>query len=368
MLIYQNKARIKENNLNIDYEKEKYPQNENTIQELQTNHLPPPPPYEQVPKVPLPVIVDVNGDDELPTYQQTVPSHRNPNYYSTNNYSNDSSACRELELNDSNEVNLFSFDPNVHNNFEVIPKFVKYGSINVSQSNSTTSTDALIKVQYNSLANDKIQITQEAHGNSYAIKIVQVNSITMFGLSIPPRCIVANIDITLPLIMGPNTNETTFNTDDFDITFAENANKYNQSLTINNDDSKIQFNNLSAKSLVINSNAGYVNGTITGIENNFSVIADDADLNLSVGIADNAKSAMVDIVNDVGRINLTFINGFTGNYDIVTGRGIISTNYPQEVKISDNEHKANDINTSNNRFTNGTLSIKNEDGAVNVTF
>nr|CAG8488200.1 5695_t:CDS:2 [Entrophospora candida] len=277
-------------------------------------------------------------------------------------------ACRELELNDSNEVNLFSFDPNVHNNFEVIPKFVKYGSINVSQSNSTTSTDALIKVQYNSLANDKIQITQEAHGNSYAIKIVQVNSITMFGLSIPPRCIVANIDITLPLIMGPNTNETTFNTDDFDITFAENANKYNQSLTINNDDSKIQFNNLSAKSLVINSNAGYVNGTITGIENNFSVIADDADLNLSVGIADNAKSAMVDIVNDVGRINLTFINGFTGNYDIVTGRGIISTNYPQEVKISDNEHKANDINTSNNRFTNGTLSIKNEDGAVNVTF
>ncbi|CAH1761739.1 330_t:CDS:2 [Entrophospora sp. SA101] len=345
-------------------------------------HLPPPPPYEQVPKVPLPVIVDVNGDDELPTYQQTVPSHRNPNFYSTNNYRNDSSddenqqcccfkrkgrsrfcmlsfglalvigisnnkACRELELNDSNDVNLFSFNPNVYNNFKVLPRFVKYGSINVSQSNSTNATDALIKVQYNSLANDKIQITQETYGNSYAIKIVQVNSITMFGLSIPPRCIVANIDITLPLIMDPNTNETTFHTDDFDITFAENANKYNQSLTINNEDSKIQFNNLSAKSLVINSNAGYVNGTITGIENNFSVIADDADLNLSVGIADNAKSAMVDIVNDVG---------------------IISTNYPQEVKISDNEHKANDINTSNNRFTNGSLSIKNEDGAVNVTF
>ncbi|CAJ0837277.1 5842_t:CDS:2 [Entrophospora sp. SA101] len=347
MLIHQNKTRIKENNLNIDYEKEKYPQNENTIQELQTNHLPPPPPYEQVPKVPLPVIVDVNGDDELPTYQQTVPSHRNPNFYSTNNYRNDSSACRELELNDSNDVNLFSFNPNVYNNFKVLPRFVKYGSINVSQSNSTNATDALIKVQYNSLANDKIQITQETYGNSYAIKIVQVNSITMFGLSIPPRCIVANIDITLPLIMDPNTNETTFHTDDFDITFAENANKYNQSLTINNEDSKIQFNNLSAKSLVINSNAGYVNGTITGIENNFSVIADDADLNLSVGIADNAKSAMVDIVNDVG---------------------IISTNYPQEVKISDNEHKANDINTSNNRFTNGSLSIKNEDGAVNVTF
>ncbi|CAJ0823527.1 3624_t:CDS:2, partial [Entrophospora sp. SA101] len=368
-----------------------------------------------------------------------------------------------------------------------------YGSINVSQSNSTNATDALIKVQYNSLANDKIQITQETYGNSYAIKIVQVNSITMFGLSIPPRCIVANIDITLPLIMDPNTNETTFHTDDFDITFAENANKYNQSLTINNEDSKIQFNNLSAKSLVINSNAGYVNGTITGIENNFSVIADDADLNLSVGIADNAKSAMVDIVNDVANdkiqitqetygnsyaikivqvnsitmfglsipprcivaniditlplimdpntnettfhtddFDITFaenankynqsltinnedskiqfnnlsakslvinsnagyvngtITGIENNFsviaddadlnlsvgiadnaksamvDIVNDVGIISTNYPQEVKISDNEHKANDINTSNNRFTNGSLTIKNISGKETV--
>lgn len=126
----------------------------------------------------------------------------------------------------------------------------------------------------------------------------------MFGLSIPPRCIVANLDVTLPLIMGP----TIFYSDNFDMTFAENANKYNQSLTINNDDSIIQLNNLSAKSLFVNSDAGFVNGTIRDIEDDFRFSGDDADLNLSIGIADNAKFAKVDIINNVGQINLTFVS------------------------------------------------------------
>ncbi|CAJ0826807.1 943_t:CDS:1, partial [Entrophospora sp. SA101] len=46
-------------------------------------------------KIPLPVLIDVDGDDELPTYQQIVPNYRDPNFYLTNNLSASSNNNRK---------------------------------------------------------------------------------------------------------------------------------------------------------------------------------------------------------------------------------------------------------------------------------
>nr|CAG8593270.1 14180_t:CDS:2 [Entrophospora candida] len=366
-----------------------------------------PPSYEQVVKIPLPVLIDVDGDDELPTYQQIVPNYRDPNFYSTNNLSSSSNnnrrkgningyccccckrkirtklcllifgiiilviiiiasigasnhrACDSLELGDSNNTQLLSFNPNVQNNFKILSKYVKYGSISVSQSDSTTETNALVKVQYNSLANDRIYIEQGISKKSFYLKIDQAPSTVLFGVSMPPKCIVANIELILPLNVDLTTNATTIHIGDFDTTFVENPIKYNQTIIIHNDDATLQFNGLLAKSLIIFNDNGNIGGTIKGIEDQVYINADNADLNLNVGIADNVISPIVRIRNDRGQID-----GFTGSYDISTRNGVITTNSVQ----SETKHLIDVTNTSNNRFTNGSLAIKNIDGMVSVLF
>ncbi|CAH1764401.1 11828_t:CDS:2, partial [Entrophospora sp. SA101] len=320
-------------------------------------------------KIPLPVLIDVDGDDELPTYQQIVPNYRDPNFYLTNNLSASSNnnrkkasnhrACNSLELGDSNNTQLLSFNPNVQNNFRILSKYVKYGSISVSQSDSTTETNALVRVQYNSLANDRIYIEQGISKRSFYLKIDQAPSTVLFGVSMPPKCIVANIELILPLNVDLTTNATTINIGDFDTTFVENPIKYNQTIIIHNDDATLQFNSLLAKSLMIFNDNGNIGGTIKGIEDQVYINADNADLNLNVGIADNVTSPIVRIKNDRGQID-----GFTGSYDISTRNGVITTNSAQ----SATKHLVDVTNTSNNRFTNGSLTIKNISGKVSVLF
>jgi hypothetical protein len=268
-------------------------------------------------------------------------------------------------LDGSNNTQPLSFNPNVLNNFKIVSRYIKHGSIRVSQSDSTTEINALVRVQYNSLANDRIYIEQRISRNSFYLRIDQLPSTVIFGVSMPPRCIVINVEIILPLNLDAATNVTTIHTGDFDTTFIENASKYKQTLTIYNDDGTLQFNNLVAKSVMVFTDNGDINGTIGGIEDQVYVSADNADLNLNVGIADSVASPIVRIKNEHGQVNLSFINGFTGNYDIYTRNGAITTNSP--VQTAD-KHLTDVINTSNNRFTNGSLSIKNNNGKVSVLF
>ncbi len=124
-------------------------------------------------------------------------------------------------------------------------------------------------------------------------------------LSLPPRCILAQVEVVLPQKIPANT---LIDTDVNDIIFYPISVPYSSKIEAKTINGKIDVNDLAVESLILKSNNGDIKGSVSSIVNELTANTDNGRIQLNVMISSNATNPKVEIITKNGEIRLGFVS------------------------------------------------------------
>jgi hypothetical protein len=124
-------------------------------------------------------------------------------------------------------------------------------------------------------------------------------------LSLPPRCILAKVEVVLPQTIP---SVTTIDTDVNDIVFYANSVPYSSQIIAKTVNGEIQVNDFAIGSLTLNTNNGGIKGSISGIVNELIATTDNGGIQLNVSVSSNATNPKIEITNSISDIQLNFVS------------------------------------------------------------
>ncbi|RIA91928.1 hypothetical protein C1645_766341 [Glomus cerebriforme] len=279
-------------------------------------------------------------------------------------------ACSNLSKSvDINTItpSVYTYDPNAFptfnfNSFNNI--LTKTGQIYVTQSNSTSDTNITVSVRIAATRDESITVKEENDDSTKKIFIQRADtfkgSLAWIGyLSLPPRCILAKVEVVLPQTI-PST--TSIDTDVNDIVFDANSVPYSQmnAKTINGD---INVNNFAVGNLTLNTYNGGITGSVSGIINQLIATTNNGKIQLNVLVNFNATNPNIETTNSNGDIQLSFSSSFNGNYDAKTDLGKV-TIINASPETNEDKRKAGKVGNNGN----GSLITTTKSGNINITF
>ncbi|CAI2168542.1 8541_t:CDS:2 [Funneliformis geosporum] len=300
---------------------------------------------------------------------------------------------------DSIEPEIISYDPNLYTNF-TIEDFnnVKEGEIVVSQSVVPNDNNATLSIRLATLTYTKAYMKSEFQDSTFILQILRESfpnskKLAWLGyLSIPPKCVVARLELTLPQFTKNAT--TLINSNRFKTNFTQNLVPYTSPIHLETSDGDISFeNNLLANQLSIVTQGGNINGNliqskqndiniethngkitinldIKGDKNlvnqgqsNVKVTTSKGDINLGISIEKDIKSPNVEINSIHSDISVGFNNSFNGHYEIKSAGKIKVVNNLEITSKTNGE-----IGDFNNEELSGVVNIRSKNGDVDAKF
>ncbi|CAG8446372.1 6097_t:CDS:2 [Funneliformis mosseae] len=300
------------------------------------------------------------------------------------------------------EPEIISYDPNLYNNFNIEDfNNVKDGEILVSQNVEPNDNNATLSVKLATLTYTNAftkSIFQDSTFNLQILRESFPNSkkLAWLGyLTIPPKCVVVRLELTLPQIK--NNATSLINSNRFNTNFANNSVPYSNPIHLETSDGDVSFDNsLLANQLSVVTLSGNINGNlIQSMQNDFNletksgniklnldikkdlgdnnlvspgqsnvkVTTSKGDINLGINIEKDIKSPNVDISSVHSDISVGFNNSFNGHYDIKsTGQIKIENNH--EITSTAN----GDVGDFNNNELSGVVNIRSNNGKIDAKF
>ncbi|GBC02540.1 hypothetical protein RclHR1_04680001, partial [Rhizophagus clarus] len=308
-----------------------------------------------------------------------------------------------------------SYDPNIYNNL-IIDDFnnVQEGEIIVSQNNvsnnnnnnDNNNSNATLTIRLATIKNSDSFTKSEFQDSKFNLQILRKsfpnsNTFSWLGyLSIPPKCISARLELTLP----PNINAPSIlqiNSKSLDIELNQELNSPIQLITSKGD---VNFrNNSFTNQLLITTNSGDIYGNLNSIQsttNELNINTDDGSIQLNlniiktssdnlsndnegqsnikinnmkgsfvnlgaVNIQDGAKSPNIYINSGTSDISIKFNNSsFNGNYEIYSSGGKIKIEKGPDI-LSQNIGNIGDFT---NEALIGRVNISSTSGVIDVKF
>lgn len=124
-------------------------------------------------------------------------------------------------------------------------------------------------------------------------------------LSLPPRCILAKVEVVLPQTIP---SVTTIDTDVNDIIFNANSVPYSSQINAITSNGELTINDLAVGGLTLNTKNGDIKGSVSGIVSELTASTSNGKIQLSILIGSNATSPKVETTTSNGDIQLGFVS------------------------------------------------------------
>ncbi|CAI2177079.1 20680_t:CDS:2 [Funneliformis geosporum] len=280
-------------------------------------------------------------------------------------------ACNKLSQKvDINSVipTNFTYDPNIFSSLEfnsLNSIMTKSGKIYVQQSNSTSDTNVTVSVRIAATKENEAFVKGE---DVETIKRITVERSNTFKgafawvgyLSLPPRCILAQVEVILPQTIPATTS---IETDVNDIVIYSNSVPYSSKIKLTTINGEIDIRNLTVDSLNLNTINGDINASISGITNELITATDNGKIQLNVTVGPSATNPKIETTNKNGIIKLNFNSSFLGGYNIKTDNGKITINNATIENVNENKKKEGKVGDGN-----GSLVVDTKNGDIDVNF
>lgn len=123
--------------------------------------------------------------------------------------------------------------------------------------------------------------------------------------SLPPRCVLAKVEVVLPQTIP---SVTTIDTDVNDIIFYANSVPYSSQIIAKTVNGEINLNNFAVGSLTLNTNNGGIKGSVSGIVNELIATTINGGIQLNVLVSSNATNPKIEITNSLSDIQVNFVS------------------------------------------------------------
>ncbi|CAG8623867.1 8921_t:CDS:2 [Ambispora gerdemannii] len=294
--------------------------------------------------------------------------------------------CRKLNV-DNISPSVMTYDPNIFSEVK-IESFGNYlkGQVFVSQSNSTNSKNATVRIQVAGIGKQGATVQTLSSNSQYSITLTQSGFGSPFEflayLTLPPKCSDARVHIIFPQTSqssnsNGNKDQTvtvatlrSITSNNMDVTLQQNEVPfYDQIFNVTTIKSNIIVENFTANSIMLSSNIGEISGTIGGIYSQLKAASFKGVIQLSVDLTSRLNSfAQYVKTQQQPKIEVETESGndstFSGNFSATTDKGHIQPLNTQNINTQTDTQVSGTVPGN----LNANLTVVTYKGDINLEF